>query len=71
MRGDVPAEVNLPAGWKLIRADRQVALPARKEGTARAAVAASGAGLHAVTVDIEFAGRRLREWAEALVRVEP
>jgi len=28
-----------------------------------------GEGLNVVTVDVEFAGRQLREWTEALVRV--
>jgi glyoxylase-like metal-dependent hydrolase (beta-lactamase superfamily II) len=62
---------NLPRGWTLLKADDQVAIPARREGAARAVVAAAGAGLHVVTVDLEFSGRRLREWTEALVRVEP
>lgn len=67
---------NLPPGWKLVEAERQVAIPPRNEGTARAVLAApqgspEGAGaVQVVTADLEFAGIRLREWAEALVRVE-
>ena len=30
---------------------------------------AEGIGLHVVTADVDFAGRQLREWTEALVRV--
>ena len=62
---------NLPAGWRLIEWDRALTIPARKEGTARAVIEASGAGLHVVTADIEFAGRQLREWTESLVRMGP
>jgi glyoxylase-like metal-dependent hydrolase (beta-lactamase superfamily II) len=63
---------NLPKGWRMVQADAEVRIPARKEGIARAVLAtAKDPGLEVVTVDIEFAGRQLREWAEALVRVEP
>jgi glyoxylase-like metal-dependent hydrolase (beta-lactamase superfamily II) len=60
---------NLPPTWRLIEADRDIAISARKEGTARAVFMANGVGLHVVTADVEFAGRQLREWVEALVRV--
>jgi glyoxylase-like metal-dependent hydrolase (beta-lactamase superfamily II) len=62
---------NVPPGWRLTKADADVSVPPRTEGTARAVLVAEGSGLHVVTVDVEFAGRQLREWAEALVRVEP
>jgi hypothetical protein len=60
---------NLPAGWKAVEADPEVAIPAHREGEARAVFTVAGAGLHVVTADMEFAGRQLREWTEALVRV--
>ncbi len=60
---------NLPAGWKVVNADRQVTIPAHREGAARAVFTAKGAGLHVITADVDFAGRQLREWTEALVRV--
>ncbi len=62
---------NLPPGWKLIRADRSVSVPGRKEAVARILAQAEGTGLQVITVDLEFAGTQLREWTEALVRVEP
>jgi hypothetical protein len=60
---------NVPASWKIAEADRQVAIPADKEGAARAVFTVKGTGLFVVTANIEFAGRQLREWTEALVRV--
>jgi len=62
---------NLPPGWRLGKADRNVAIPAREEGVGRAVFEAESVGLHVVTADIEFADQQLREWAEALVRVDP
>jgi hypothetical protein len=62
---------NMAAGWRLIEADKEVAIPARKEATARAVFTTGGPGLHVVTADVAFAGRQLREWVEALVRVGP
>jgi glyoxylase-like metal-dependent hydrolase (beta-lactamase superfamily II) len=62
---------NLPAGWKMVQADRSVAISARREGAARAVFTAQGDGLHVVTADVTFGGRQLREWVEALVRVKP
>jgi glyoxylase-like metal-dependent hydrolase (beta-lactamase superfamily II) len=62
---------NLPAGWKTVEADREVAIPARREGAARAVFTTKGAGLHVVTVDLTLGNRRLTEWVEALVRVRP
>ena len=60
---------NVPAGWKMVETDREVAVPAYKEGTTRAVFTVQGEGLNVVTADVEFAGRQLREWTEALVRV--
>ena len=59
---------NVPAGWKMVKADGEVAVPARKEGITRAVFTVEGEGLNVVTADVEFAGRQLREWTEALVR---
>jgi len=60
---------NVPADWKAVQADREVMIPRREERAARAVFAVEGAGLHVVTSDVEFAGRQLHEWTEALVRV--
>jgi len=60
---------NVPAGWKVVEAAPEVTIPAHQEGEARAVFRVATAGLHVVTADIEFAGRKLREWTEALVRV--
>ncbi len=62
---------NVPAGWKMVETDPEVAIPAHQEGAARAVFTVAGAGLHVVTADVEFADRQLREWTEALVRVRP
>jgi glyoxylase-like metal-dependent hydrolase (beta-lactamase superfamily II) len=62
---------NIPLDWRLIEADKAVAIPAQKEATARAIFTAGGPGLQVVTADIGFAGRQLREWTEALVRINP
>jgi glyoxylase-like metal-dependent hydrolase (beta-lactamase superfamily II) len=62
---------NVPANWKLVHADRQVVIPARSEGAARAEFTVQGEGLQVVTADVEFDGRLLREWTEAIVRVRP
>lgn len=61
---------NIPPGWRMVRAERQVTIAPRKEGVARAVLTTGSAGLHVVSADIEFAGWQLREWAEALVRVD-
>ena len=60
---------NIPPDWRLIEADKAVAIPAQKEATARAIFTTGGPGLQVVTADIGFAGRQLREWTEALVRI--
>jgi glyoxylase-like metal-dependent hydrolase (beta-lactamase superfamily II) len=61
---------NAPEGWRQVSVDAPVTIEGKQEGTARAEFLAAGAGLHVVTADIEFGGRTLREWTEALVRVE-
>jgi len=60
---------NLPPGLELIRADRDLAIAPRKEGVLRARVRAAVPGLHVVTADLSFAGRELKQWTEALIRV--
>jgi len=62
---------NLPPGWKTVEADREVGIPARREGAVRAVFTVKGDGLKVVTADVNFGSRQLREWAEALVRVRP
>lgn len=62
---------NLPAGWKIVNADREITIPARGERAARAEFTAQRDGLQLVTADLSFGGRQLTEWAEALVRVRP
>jgi hypothetical protein len=44
-------------------------IPASEEGVAQAVFTVKGTGLYVVTADIEFEGRQLREWTEAMVRV--
>ena len=61
---------NVPTGGRLLEESGHLTIPARKEGMARAVVALDAAGLQVVTADIDFAGHRLRQWAEALVRVK-
>jgi hypothetical protein len=61
---------NTPAGWRATRAEARVTIPPRREGEARAVFQTGAPGLHVVTADIEFGDRRLREWTEALVRVD-
>jgi hypothetical protein len=60
---------NLPPGWKYIDGQIAVSIPARQEGTIKARVRTGGPGLHVVTADVAFAGRELKQWTEALVRV--
>jgi len=61
---------NVPDGWGVVRAEGSVTVPPRAERAATVDLLARGPGLHVVTADVEFSGRQLREWAEALVRVE-
>ena len=62
-------EWNLPAGWKVVEADREASIPARAERILRAVLTAHGNGLQVATADVTFGGRQLAEWVEALVRV--
>jgi glyoxylase-like metal-dependent hydrolase (beta-lactamase superfamily II) len=61
---------NLPEGWKRVRSTASASIAPGKEGSLRAVFRATGPGLHVVTADVEFGGRTLREWTEAMVRVE-
>ncbi len=67
---------NFPPGWTMKRAAAQVSIPPGSEGEAAALLvpgpqsAASGK-LHVITAGVEFAGIQLKEWTEALVRMEP
>lgn len=59
---------NVPAGWQLVRGDRQVRAGARQPAVARATLRATAPSDVAVlTVDIAFAGFDLRRWTEALL----
>ena len=60
---------NVPAGWNLVGGAPEVTIPAHQEGDARALFRVASPGLHVVAADVEFSGRKLREWTEALVRV--
>jgi glyoxylase-like metal-dependent hydrolase (beta-lactamase superfamily II) len=60
---------DLPPGWKMVKEEGEVTIPPRREGAARAVFTVEGEGLQVVTAGVEFAGRQLREWTEALVRV--
>jgi len=62
---------NLPAGWKVVEADREVSIPPRAERILRAVLTAHGNGLQVATADVAFGSRQLAEWVEALVRVTP
>ncbi|MGH9630475.1 MAG: MBL fold metallo-hydrolase, partial [Bryobacteraceae bacterium] len=60
---------HLPTGWKIVEAQREVAIPAQREGVARVRFRTGSNGLHIVTADVAFGGRRLPEWTEAMIRV--
>jgi hypothetical protein len=60
---------NVPAGWRVPDADREIHIAPRQEAAAKVRFSPGQAGLYIVTADIEFGGRRLREWSEAMVRV--
>jgi hypothetical protein len=60
---------NLSAALELIRADGEREIAPRADGVLRARVRAASPGLHVVTADLAFAGRELKQWTEALVRV--
>src|SRR5207247_11148907 len=52
---------NVPAGWKVVEADGEVAVPAYKEGTRQAVFTVEGEGLNMVTADVAFVERQWRE----------
>ena len=60
---------NLPAGLLLIRADREREIAPKADGALLARVRAVTPGLHVITADVGFAGRELKQWAVAMVRV--
>ncbi|MEO8660996.1 MAG: MBL fold metallo-hydrolase [Bryobacteraceae bacterium] len=59
-----------PAGLTLVKSAGQVTIPARTEGKVQAVFEGATPGLHVVTADVEFGGRVLKEWVEAMVRVK-
>jgi hypothetical protein len=63
------ASWNLPAGLKLISADKERTIAPRADGVLRARVRGISKGLHVVTADVSFAGYELKQWTEALIRV--
>jgi hypothetical protein len=63
------ASWNLPAGLKMIHADSAREILPKRDGVLRARVRAVSPGLSVVTADLSFAGRELKQWTEALVRV--
>jgi len=62
-------EWHTPPGLRLVKSDGRATIAARKEGAVSAVFEGSAEGLHMVTADVEFGGRTLREWTEAMVRV--
>lgn len=63
------AKWNLPAGVTLVSSESERTIGARADGVLRARIRAVTPGLHVVTADVSFAGRDLKQWTEALVRV--
>ncbi len=63
---------NVPAGWPRPE-PFEVTVPSLSEQRASFTVniPADAAGLEVLTADIEFSGRVLREWVEAMVEIEP
>lgn len=61
---------NLPEGWTKLNSARSVTIGPRKEGQISGTFRPAAAGLHVVTADVAFESWKLREWTEALVRVE-
>jgi glyoxylase-like metal-dependent hydrolase (beta-lactamase superfamily II) len=67
---------NVPPGWVVERAAAQVSIPPHTEGETEALItvgprSAGFSALQVITAGLEFAGIRLKDWTEALVRVEP
>jgi hypothetical protein len=60
-----------PRGLKLAGSGTgEVTIAPHAEGTVKAVVDAVEPGLHLVTADVEFNGRSLPEWTEAMVQVK-
>jgi hypothetical protein len=68
-RMNYKASWNLPPGLELLRADKERVIAPRQDGVLRARIRATAPGLHVITADVSFAGRELKQWTEALVRV--
>ena len=63
---------NAPEGWERPEAVELTVAPLSEQRAAfRVEVPAGANGLHVVTADIEFSGRVLREWVEAMVEILP
>ena len=60
---------NLPKGWSLAEGARELSIGPRQEGSLKVVLRAGTEGLHLVTADIAFAGRELKYWTEAFIRV--
>jgi hypothetical protein len=60
---------NLPAGWMVVSAQKDVTLNGRADGAVTLRARAGEKGLHILTADIAFGGRELKKWTEAMVRV--
>lgn len=61
---------NLPDGWTLVKSASSATIGATKDGQISGTFRASSPGLYAITADVVFGSWSLKEWAEALVRVE-
>jgi hypothetical protein len=60
----------LPRGWKSDRASYRAKLKPKAEGVVDMQITpTSASGRYVVTADIEFAGMRLRQWTEAIVKI--
>lgn len=60
---------NLPEGWTIVSSDATDTIEARQDGKVQGTFRAPRAGVYVITADVNFGGQKLREWAEALVRV--
>lgn len=61
---------NLPEGWKLVKSATAATIGSRKDGQIAGTFRAASPGLYVITADVAFGSWKLREWTEALVRVE-
>ena len=61
---------NLPNGWKALKAATSITIDSHKEGQIAGTFQAAGPGLYVITADVDFGARKLREWTEALARIE-